>query len=55
MQGTPAEPGIDQEPDVLGPGMPGWEKATWILIVIWIIIVFTVYWYLGWRNLGFPL
>jgi hypothetical protein len=55
MQGTPAEPETEQEPDVLGPGMPGWEKAAWILIAIWVIIVFFVYWYLGWRNLGFPL
>jgi hypothetical protein len=41
--------------DVLGPGMPAWEKATWILIVVYIIIVLLVFWYLGWKELGFPL
>jgi hypothetical protein len=41
--------------DVLGPGMPTWEKATWILIAVYIIIVLLVFWYLGWKELGFPL
>jgi len=35
--------------------MPRWEKITWVLLVIYLIIVFVAYWYLGWRVLGFPL
>jgi hypothetical protein len=35
--------------------MPGWEKATWLLVVVYIIIVLVVFWYLGWKELGFPL
>jgi hypothetical protein len=55
MQAQAGEPGQEPVEDVLGPGMPGWEKATWILIVIYVIIVLVVFWYLGWRQLGFPL
>jgi hypothetical protein len=54
MPVSPGERGGTGE-DVLGPGMPGWEKATWILIVIYIIIVLLVFWFLGWKELGFPL
>jgi hypothetical protein len=52
MQGSAEEPGGDE---ILGPGMPGWEKATWLLVVVYIIIVLVVFWYLGWKELGFPL
>jgi hypothetical protein len=52
VQQSPGTPG---EEDILGAGMPGWEKATWILIALYIIIVLGVFWYLGWKELGFPL
>ena len=41
--------------DVLGWRMPAWEKVTWILILVYIVIVLLVFWYLGWKELGFPL
>lgn len=44
-----------REDNLLGLGMPGWEKATWILIIVYIIIVLLVFWFLGWKELGFPL
>lgn len=34
--------------------MPLWEKVTWILLFVYIIIVVTIYWFLGWSQLGFP-
>jgi hypothetical protein len=55
MQAPGGEPMTEPDEDVLGPGMPGWEKATWILIGIYIIIVLVVFWFLGWKELGFPL
>ncbi len=44
-----------REDNLLGPGMPGWEKATWIVIIVYIIIILFVFWFLGWKELGFPL
>ncbi len=44
-----------REDNLLRPGMPGWEKAIWILIIVYIIIVLLVFWFLGWKELGFPL
>lgn len=55
MQAPGGEPGNEPVEDVLGRGMPGWEKLTWILIVIYIIIVLVVFWLLGWKEIGFPL
>jgi hypothetical protein len=55
MPGSAVETGKETGEDVLGPRMPGWEKATWSFIVIYIIIVLLVFWYLGWMELGFPL
>jgi hypothetical protein len=46
--------GKEQQGYILNP-MPRWEKTVWILLVIYIIIVGLVFWYLGWKNLGFPL
>jgi hypothetical protein len=40
---------------ILDKGMPTWEKVTWILIVIYILIVAMIFWVLGWKTLGFPL
>lgn len=34
--------------------MPGWERATWALIIIYILIILVVFWFFGWRQLGFP-
>ncbi len=55
MAESAGTPGKEPGEDVLGPGMPGWEKTTWILIVVYIVIVLLVFWYLGWKELGFPL
>ena len=38
-----------REDNLLGPDMPGWEKTTWILIIVYIIIVLLVFWFLGWK------
>jgi hypothetical protein len=55
MEGSASKPEKKGQKDILGWSMPSWEKAIWILIVIYIIIIMLVFWYLGWRELGFPL
>ncbi len=40
---------------LLGKPMSGWEKATWVLMAFYILIVLVAFWYLGWSQLGFPL
>jgi hypothetical protein len=32
--------------------MPLWEKAIWILLFGYLVLVFVVYWVLGWSQLG---
>jgi len=34
--------------------MPRWEKVTWLLIVAYLIIVFSVFWIYGFSHLAFP-
>jgi hypothetical protein len=34
--------------------IPGWEKVTWILIAVFLIIVFSVFWVYGFSRLPFP-
>ena len=48
-----AEKQADQ-PRGIFRNMPSWEKTTWTLIVVYIIIVLVVFWFLGWKNLPFP-
>jgi hypothetical protein len=48
------EPAEKRGDDLLGRGMPGWEKAIWALIAVYVVIVLLVFWYLGWSQLGFP-
>ena len=31
-----------------------WEKAVWVVIIIYFLIVFWVFWILGWSKLPFP-
>ncbi len=31
-----------------------WEKAVWVLLLIYFIIVFVVFWLIGWSQLPFP-
>jgi hypothetical protein len=47
------EPGGKHREDPISPDMPRWEKATWILIILYLIIVLLVFWQLGWSQLGF--
>jgi hypothetical protein len=35
--------------------MPPWERLTWTLIIVYILIVLIVFWLLGWKGLKFPL
>ena len=38
----PSAPGMPVK-DILGKGMPLWEKITWVLIVVYIVIVLVVF------------
>jgi len=51
--------------DMTGPAAEGgggsiiremllWEKAVWIAIAIFLLIVLAVFWLLGWSQLPFP-
>jgi hypothetical protein len=55
MEGSASKPVEEGQKVIQGWSMPTWEKATWILIVIYITIILLVFWYLGWKELGFPL
>jgi len=35
--------------------LPRWEKITWVLILVYLIIVFYVFWIYGLSRLPFPL
>jgi hypothetical protein len=35
--------------------MSPWDRVTWPLSIVYIIIVLIVFWLLGWQTLGFPL
>lgn len=34
--------------------IPRWEKTTWLLIVLYLIIAFGVFWIYGFSRLPFP-
>jgi len=34
--------------------MPRWEKTTWLLIIIYLVIAFGIFWYYGFSRLPFP-
>ncbi|HTY15415.1 MAG TPA: hypothetical protein VMC42_06880 [Methanoregulaceae archaeon] len=37
------------------PSIPAWEKTVLIFIALYVLIVFFVFFWLGWSRLPFPL
>jgi hypothetical protein len=35
--------------------IPAWEKVVWLMIALYLLVVFWVFWSLGWSRLPFPL
>ncbi len=35
--------------------IPKWEKTVWITIALYVLVVFLVFFWLGWSRLPFPL